>query len=480
MKEIPSWRPKNATTVTERSFSQLETGPRFITTASSSDGILLRMKEADHIFRMRGGKRDYITPREFTGRGFDENDVVTVTPRLIKTLPPAAGIQHISLQKAAQNERITIESTGNFFQRIANFTAGPFDTHTAINIEKGDVFLSKEGRQSLVVTQDFEVFAPKGKQVSLKGVWGACIDRFRQWPQKGEILDVTRNATNWNLASASKLVDLVNVIDRRNVRGEQHAQDAVWRITDQQPVEAEAEKLLQAADITSTLHTNFPHLNNPSTASTTEFVLPPALSLRGVVASHTEECPRNTEAPDSLVCKEELQTAARYYLQQKPFPGTTGQQIDSRVLTMLLSHYRTSTPTTSPTPRLAQETINETAVSLIRSLQQKGYNPPPLHVEEVHTVPRDVVAQERMQFVAEGDGIRRITVTVQNALTNETVFTSTPTFGSILTWNGKRDDSTPIKNGVYKFRITATGWHGETFQSEFQQFILKRQSPFGN
>ncbi len=476
-RSVTGWATRT-TELAKRDLDDFESGPVIATSTNDSDELLIAMQETPYVFRMRNGTRDYITPEEFRGRGFNRDNVVTVSPRLIKTLPPAEGMQHLSLQEAARRDTITITSTGQFFEEIASFTAGPFDQHTAINIERGDVFLSKDGKQSLIATQDFEVFAPRGKRATLEGVWGACIDKFRQWPEEEEVLDVTKNVRNWDVQSAAALADLVSIIDKRNVRKEQFAQDAIWRISDQESVSGQAQQLLRNAGITPSRHSSFPHLVNPSTATSTTYVVPPQLSLRGRIAGHVSGCGAPS-APDEYICQEELDTAMKHYLNQTPFPETVGQLVDSRTIRTAIAHYSRTVSVRQSTPDISLAQLRTLAFESVSRLRERGISPPSFQVAEVGTKPGRTIEQKRMQFFADGKGVREIKVTVRT-LDGQTVYESPWTFGNSLRWETRTAGDAPVNNGIYTFTLQAAGWQGEQFTSDSKQFILKRQDPFGN
>lgn len=448
-------------------------GPDFIAPEPRSDNLLIRMKETTYVFEMRDGKRAYLPSEDFKAQGYDPEDVIEVSTKIIKLLPPAPPIEHLSLQEAVQQDQIEIIGSGKYFEEGVVFEAGPYEGDVAVNIKKGDVLLSKAGKQSLVVTQDFEVFVPKGERITLEGLWVACIDRFKDWPGAGEKLDVTLNLADWKLKAASTLLALIETIDEKNVHREPFAQEAIWKITDNEPIASKAQLLLAEAGIDPEIRTSFLHLSNPDPSPETVFVVPPELSLLGLTANRVENCPQDKEGADKIICREEIELAAELYLKKQIFPGTVEQKIDARLLSLLLSFYLTQTSIEETLPPVSQEEINEAALTLLASLQQKGLELPALKVEEVELLPSYIVEQETTIFKARGEGIREIEVKVFN-LEGEMIFESGPVFGNLFEWQVRDEADKLLPNGFYSYLIEARGFREELFESAQRQLIIRQ------
>ncbi len=472
MADQEGWDIDKVKILTETQLSDFKTGPVFVAQDQKSDGLLLQMKGASNIFTIRDGLRHYVPQREFEGRDLDPKDVILVSPRLIKKLPFGQGVNHFTLQEAAKAKIVQIISTGKFFEEIFNFKAGPFEDHTAINLEKGDVLVSKKGKQSLVVTQDFEVFIPRQQIISLEGVLGACIDKFKKWPEKGEILDVTLNLKDWNLKDATQLLSLIEIIDLKSLHKEQSAQEAIWRITDSQDVSESAVSLLSAANINFKDTFNFPHLSNPFLKDTTEFIIPPELSIPGLVAKLIPNCPNNKDA-DSVICAQELKKAMLLYLEKEPLPSTENIFIDARSLGILMA-YRFSGIQVKDFPEpLDQKTLNAEALKLVRELETEGFVAPALKVQKIELLPDKLLTQESALFKVEGDGILEIEITIQD-LNQKIVFESGQVFGNIFEWKSLDNEGKVVPNGFYTFEVKARGFKGEIFESEPLQLIVRR------
>lgn len=446
-------------------------GPDFIAPETRSDNLLVRMKGTDYIFLINQGKREYLSQEEFQNRAYASKDVIEVSTKIIKLVPPASPVDHLSLQTAVKRDKIELIGSGKYFEEGVVFVAGPYDKNVAINIEKGDVLLSKAGRQSLIVTQDFEVFVPAGKKITLKGLWVACIDRFKAWPSAGEKLDVTLNVRDWKMETASELFDLIKLIDKKGINKEQFAQEAIWKITDNEPVGTQAQELLRQAGIDPAAKTTFLHLSNPNLLPQTSFVLPPELSLLGLVASYIANCPQTKKA-DKIICQEEMEAAFEVYLKQEDFPGTVGQKINSKVLNLLISFYLRQTSIDETLGPVAQEEINAGAESLLELLKQKGIEFPRFKVQDIKIMPSHIAEQESATFSVEGTGIKDIKVKVFN-LGGEQVFESKRISGTLFEWHLRDASGEILTNGFYSYQIEARGFEQESLESPKRQLIIR-------
>lgn len=470
MRDIKGWQKINE--FLPNTLKNYSRGPDFIAPDSRSDGLLIKMEGTDYVFLMEKGKRVYLLPEVLTTKGYDLKDVIVVSTKIIKILPPASPIEHLSLQEAVKRGEIELIGSGQYFEKGVVFIAGPYEENTAINIEKGDVLLSKAGKQSLVVTQDFEVFVPKGEKITLQGLWVACIDRFKAWPSAGEKLDVTLNLKDWKLKSAQELFELIKLIDQKGINREKFSQEAIWKITDNQPVSERAKALLEEAGIDPETKFYFLHLSNPNPLSQTQFVLPPELSLIGLVANYIANCPKGEKEEDKIICREEIEFATKVYLKKEIFPGTIDQKIDAKVLNFLLSFYLSQRPIDQDTSFFTQAEINQIALELVESLKKKGLIIPKLKIKEFKLIPGRVVTQEKVIFNVEGEGIQDIKVKIFT-LQGKQIFESERIFGNLFEWKVKDNEGNLLPNGFYSYIIEARGFEGEIFQTPKRQIVIQ-------
>ncbi len=458
-------------TVPPRALEGFSRGPDFIAPGSESDDILIRKRGTDFIFLMEDGQRTYLRPKEFEGRGYALENVIEVDARIIKKLPPSEDIDHLSLRQAIERGNIQLIGSGEYFEEGVVFIAGPYKKDTAINIEKGDVLLSKEGKQSLVVTQDFEVFVPKDEEITLRGLWVACIDRFKDWPSADDVLDVTLNIKDWGMASAFQLYELIKIIDEKEIHREQFAQDAIWKITDNIKVGPESRGLLRRIDVDPEVRVFFPRLSNPAPPPTTRFIISPEISLPGRVANHIPNCPPGRMA-DKIICREEIEVAFEAYLLAEDFPGAADQKVDSKVLVSLISFYLSGKAIDADLVPLSQEVINSAAEVLIAYFEKKRFEFPKFEIEKFELFPAHIVEQKTLIFRVRGRGVKDIKVKVLN-LRGEQVFESERIFGKQFEWHLHDNRGKSLPNGFYFYVIEARDFEEEIYESPKGQFIIR-------
>lgn len=471
MKGITGW--DQIREVPPKTLTKFSPGPLFVASDSRSSGLLIKMKNTEFVFQMnQEGKREYLSKEEFENRKYDPEDIIIVSTKIIKMLPPAPPVDHLSIQEAVKRGKIEIIGSGKYFEEGVVFLAGPYEENTAINIEKGDILLSKENRQSLVVTQDFEVFIPKGEKITLPGLWVACIDRFKAWPRKNDKFDVTLNLKDWNLKSALELFELIKIIDKKGINKEKFAQAAIWKITDNQPVDDKGRELLEEAGINPNLETTFFHLSNPNPLPGTNFVLPPELTILGLVASSIRNCPPEKRA-NKVICQEEIELAFETYLKKEIFPGSLSQKIDSKTLSLLISFYFSQTPIDENLTPVTQEEINQTAEILSQLLKQKGFTFPKFEVKEIKVLPSSVAEQENITFFVEGKGIKDIKLQIFD-LKGEKVFESQRIFGDLFEWHLRDNAGELLPNGFYSYQMEIRGFkETESLKIQKRQLIIR-------
>ncbi len=471
MRTLPGWE-KIHEIPSRQVLEKIPQAPNFIAPDYNSDNILIRMAKTDHIFLIQEGKRIHLTQEKFRARNYNLNDVIEVTPTLIKKLPFAPPIKYLNLQEAATKEKIKLIGSGKYFEDGIVLKSGPHEKTIAINIKKGDVLLSKVEKQPLVVTQNFEIFVPKGEKITLEGVWVACIDRFKDWPSQGEILDVAPNLRDWGTKSATLLLDLIEVIDKKGFNRENFAQAAIWRITDQEPVDEEAKSLLIKAGINPEIKTIFPRLSNPDPPLKTTFVIPPELSLLSLVAKHIENCPKDEKKADKIICRQEMELATKIYLKQEIFPGTIDQIIDSKIIALLLPFYLDQKPIDQSPILLTQNEINKATSNLVKSLRQRGVKIPSFQIKEFRITPYHIIEQETATFKAIGRGIKDIRIKIFD-VREKKVFQSERMFGNLFDWHLRDNQGKLLPNGFYSYKIEVRGFEQESYESPRQQLIIR-------
>jgi hypothetical protein len=459
--------------VNQKDLAQLQKGPEFIAANQKSDGILLKPPHQEFSFIIKNGKRHYLE-KEKLEANYDIKDVIVVSPRILKLIPPDAEINHISLQEAAKIKKIQIFSSGQFFENVAKISMGPFEQNTAVNFEIGDVLLSKSGKQSLILTQANEIFVPQGEKIILETLLGACIDRFKKWPEKNEILDVVPNLKDWQIKSGSFLLDLLKKIDEKNVHKENFAQEAIWWLTDgQKPKEKSSLELLKEAGIDIEKPINFIHLSNPRPQKNTSFVLAPEISLPGLIANYFEKCPENKINSAKIICLEEIEFATQLYLQNKNFPQSD-LLINAKTLSYLIAFYLTQKPIDEPLPLVAENQIKETAFKIIESLKNKNISLPNLNVAEIRILPDRTLNQDFAVIEVLGQGIKSIKATIKNVEKVE-VLETPEVFGNLLEITLKDKKNDPLKPGFYFFTVKIWGLKGEFFESDPNPFVIQQE-----
>lgn len=176
----------------------------------------------------------------------------------------------LTLQEAASQGLIELESKGGYFGDKVTFISGPNPENVIIKIRKGDAILNKKhSGQNVVASKDLEIFIPASQIVRLGGIWVVCVDAHRSPPYSGDKFDVTYNIGIWDVSSAQMLFRLLEVIDEEELHEDWVAQDAVWKVTDNSPVgSTRAKDLLIRAGIDPDADIlDFPHLLDPNSSS---------------------------------------------------------------------------------------------------------------------------------------------------------------------------------------------------------------------
>ena len=87
---IPGWNWSSITTVS--SLSSYTVGPEFISTDSTSNGLLIRLYGGDDVYLISSGKKVYLSYETFSQSGYDWNDIIDVPPAILDMFPVADSI----------------------------------------------------------------------------------------------------------------------------------------------------------------------------------------------------------------------------------------------------------------------------------------------------------------------------------------------------------------------------------------------------
>lgn len=138
-----------------------------------------------------------------------------------------------------------------------------------IESKPGDVLLNKNGSdQNLAVGAPFELTVEPGKPGHADGLVAYCIDLRRHSPGEGDGFDVLGPAAAQPEAAMQHLQRVLEVAARLQpaaLESTPGAQDAIWRITDDTPLDDGAAIYAMAGVPDETF--NAPHFDNPNAAS---------------------------------------------------------------------------------------------------------------------------------------------------------------------------------------------------------------------
>jgi hypothetical protein len=151
-----------------------------------------------------------------------------------------------------------------------------------VTAKPGDIIVNKKNaNQNMVVTDEFRIVLKRNAgPTKLEGLVAYCADRHRASPAKGDGFDVLGNAAQFPEPGFKALVRLAQVLathaygpGNRVVVG---AGEAIWRITDDEPLDstrfdyAQAKALLAAAQVPEDVNAatfGLPHFDDPNAAS---------------------------------------------------------------------------------------------------------------------------------------------------------------------------------------------------------------------
>ena len=87
---IPGWKWSYTTTVS--SLSPYTVGPEFISTNSSSNGLLIRLYQGTDVYLINNGQKEYLSYETFTQGGYDWNDIIDVPQAILDIFPVADSV----------------------------------------------------------------------------------------------------------------------------------------------------------------------------------------------------------------------------------------------------------------------------------------------------------------------------------------------------------------------------------------------------
>ena len=207
---------------------------------------------------------------------------------ILPTVINAGAVRVFTLQQAVAdpNIKITLKSKpggGYFGDDVTIVVKNNYSEDIQVTARVGDVLLDKDkSDQNLVVIKRLVLRVPAGQTRQADGIWTACIDAHQSPPDGGDLFDVTDNVRDWTIDSAQMLYRLLEIIDERELYADDDAQDAIWKITDNDPPGSGARELLEAAGIDPDQDiTDFPHPETPySGTSETESVSASEMGIR--------------------------------------------------------------------------------------------------------------------------------------------------------------------------------------------------------
>jgi len=109
MTGVPGWDSVNTLSVSEFDPVDYEQGPRFITTDTISDGLLLREQSDIKVYLVSGGeKHHFISEEVFLSMGYSFDNVIDVSPQIIQMFPTGndIGTDPISVGQGAPTPEI--------------------------------------------------------------------------------------------------------------------------------------------------------------------------------------------------------------------------------------------------------------------------------------------------------------------------------------------------------------------------------------
>jgi len=161
-----------------------------------------------------------------------------------------------------------------------------------IKINPGDIVTSKNGDdQSLAIDREENIFLSKGETKEIEGLYGACIDSYKDEPSPNDPFDVSSNLIDWsNIEAAGYLHKLLTYINENNLfcETDYDLQKLVWRITDN---DFNYDRLLDSNLVNAGIDIgermlDFPRILNPNPYSPgSHYVIPPQLYTIGLQAS---------------------------------------------------------------------------------------------------------------------------------------------------------------------------------------------------
>lgn len=230
----------------------------------------------------RIGKKDYRMPDDIDV----EDDAAVAEWAKSKGLDPSKGNAGTKPKPGHENDIM-----GDVFGGKEKLSQADLNRFALIGAKKltieskpGDVLLDKDGGdQNLAVGAPFELTVEPGKPGHADGLVAYCIDLHRHSPSEGNGFDVLGPAGAQPEAAMQHLQRVLEVAARLQpaaLESTPGAQDAIWRITDDTPLDDGGTIYAMAGVPDETF--NAPHFDNPNAGSaetravSTTGVLPPS------------------------------------------------------------------------------------------------------------------------------------------------------------------------------------------------------------
>ena len=191
-----------------------------------------------------------------------------------------------------------------FSQRDLNFFDQLGRNSLTIRARPGDLLAAKDGHQNLGVGAPFELTVKRdGGPVRVNGMVAYCIDLSRHTPAPGVAYDALGPAAQFTdqpgMQALQRVLDVAAARQPAPLQSTPGAQSAVWRVTDDAPVEApgaddtSAKDILTAAGVPNDAKYNTPHIDDPNAGSPNSGAVVPG-GVKAVAPPQFPPAPRLT------------------------------------------------------------------------------------------------------------------------------------------------------------------------------------------
>lgn len=202
----------------------------------------------------------------------------------------------LTLQEAVDANLVLLSGKGCYTGDCLSITVlNPGPEGCVVKVRRGDVVVSRdESEQDMGVTRDQDLYVPPGGQVTLNGIYAACLELEKGTPIGGRIFDVTDNLADAVGHESLEALLAVLQVERGDSSG--GLQGAVWRLTNGTPEDPLSDAVLTAAglDPAKLPSGGFPALLNPFEGETD----PEARHLEGLLTAAPAACV-DAKTPDA-------------------------------------------------------------------------------------------------------------------------------------------------------------------------------------